>query len=211
MYIGGIHFLLYRLTIMFIVSLGSVATVVSLTDGTLLVLLATTTGFLLSQDIFTCFKSPIYLLSLISDVKLLQSARYQLSTKTFVSLYGWDNRKMANLKTIAIHYLVSMIKGSALLGTSLVTVYFTFESSSDAEEVGTNVTAGFVIGLFCLLQGSHVFQRIYLFGTLRNPLFPNQSENVSNFNKSRNLLHYISIPGRLIYKYCESHTSNHEH
>ena len=111
---------------------------------------------------------------------------------------------MSNLKTLAVHYLVSMIKGAALLAVSLVIVYFTFLSSGDAEVIGTQVTAGVVIGLFCLLQGSNMLQKIYLFRLLRNPLFPNQAENVTKFYKRRKLLHYASIPVRLIDTYGET-------
>ena len=190
---------------MFFISSISVAIVASLTtlNDTLSVLLATAFGFLLSQDIFTCFKSPIYLLSLLSKAKFLHSVRSQL-TKTFTSYYGWDCQTMSNLKTLAVHYLVSIIKGAALLAVSLVIVYFTFLSSGDAEVIGTQVTAGVIIGLFCLLQGSHMLQKIYLFGVLRNPLFPNQAENVTKFYKRRKLLHYASIPARLIDTYGET-------
>ena len=188
---------------MFIMSSISVAIVVLLTNSTLSVLLATTFGFVLSQDIFTFLKSPIYLLSLISHMKLFTSIRQQLTTKTFVSFYGWDFQKLSSLKAVVIHYTTSMIKGAVLLGTSLVVVYFTFTSSGETEDLGTSISAGFVIGVFCLLQGSHILQKIYIFGMLRNPLFPKQSENIAKFNKRRQLLHYFSIPGGFAQTYCK--------
>lgn len=185
---------------MFFISSISVAIVASLAtlNDTVSVLLATAFGFVLSQDIFTCFKAPIYLLSLTSKAKFLHSIRTQFTDKTFTSFYGWDCKTMSNLKTIAVHYLIS-IKGATLLAASLVIVYFTFLSSGDAEEVGTKITAGTMIGLFCLFKGSDMLQKVYLFGVLRNPLFPKQAENVTIFNKRRKLLHYISVPVRLIH------------
>ena len=189
---------------MFIMSSISVAIiVVLLTNSTLSVLLATTFGFVLSQDIFTFLKSPIYLLSLISHMKRLTSIHQQLTTKTFVSFYGWDFQKLSSLKAVVIHYTTSMIKGAVLLGTSLVVVYFTFTSSGETKDLGTRISAGLVIGVFCLLQGSHILQKIYIFGMLRNPLFPKQSENVAKFNKRRQLLHYFSIPGGFAQTYCK--------
>ena len=190
---------------MFFISSISVVVVASLTmlNDTISVLVATVFGFLLSQDIFTCFKVPFYLLSLLSKAKFLHSVRAHLTDKTLISFYGWDCQTMSNLKTIAIHYLVSIIKGAALLAVSLVIIYFTFLSSGNAEEIGTKITAGIVIGLYCLLQGSHMIQRIYFFGVLRNPFFPKQAENVTKFNKSRKLLHYASIPARLVHTYGE--------
>ena len=191
---------------MFFISSISVAIVASLTmlNDTVSTLIATAFGLLLSQDIFTCFKVLIYLLSLLSKAKLFYSVCAQHTDKTFISFYGWDCHTMSNLKTIAIHYLVSIIKGTTLLAASLVIMYFTFLSSGDVEEIGTKIAAGTVIGLYCLLQGSHMLQRIYLFGVLRNPFFPKQAENVTKFNKRRKLLHYVSIPARLIHTYGEA-------
>ena len=194
-----------RLTVMFFISSISVAIVVSLAtlNGIVSVLLATAFGFFLSQDIFTCFKVPIYLLSLLSKTKFLNSVHAQFTEKTFTSFYGWDCQTMSTVKNLAIHYLISIINGTTLLAASVVIVFFTFLSSGDAKEMGTKITAGMVIGLFCLLQGSSMLQRIYLFGVLRNPLFPKQAENVAKFNKRRKLLHYASIPARLIHTYGE--------
>lgn len=199
-----IVFLLYRLTIMFVVSSISVVIVVLITNDILSILLATMFGFLLSQDVFTFIKSPLFLLSLFSDAMLIQSTHNQLANKTFISLYGWDCQTLSSIKTLAIHYTVAIIKGTSLLGTSLVIVYFTFTLSGSAEGLGIRITAGLVIGLFCLLQGSQMFQRIYLFGIFRNPLFPKQSENVLKFNKKRTLLRYFSIPGGYIQAFGES-------
>lgn len=197
--------LLCRLTVMFFISSISVAIVASLAalNDTVSVLLATAFGFLLSQDIFTCFKVPIYLLLLLSKAKFLHSIHTQFTEKTFTSFYGWDCQTMSTLKNLAVHYLISIIKGATLLAASIIIVYFTFLSSGDAEEMGTKIAAGIVIGLFCLLQGSNMLQRIYLFGVLRNPLFPKQAENVTKFNKRRKLLHYVSIPARLIHTFGE--------
>ena len=189
---------------MFVISSISVAVVVFLPNDTSLILLATTSGFLITQDIFTSLKLPLYLLSLISGSKLLQSTRNHLMNRTFVSYFGWDCRKLSSLKILAIHYLVSIIKGAVLLGSSLAIVYFSYTSSAETKELGTRITAGLVIGLFCLLQGSYVFQRIHLFRVLRNPLFPKQYENVSKFERKRMLLHYFSTPGRYIHAYCKS-------
>ena len=195
---------------MFFISLISVAIVASLAtlNDTVSVLLATAFGFLLSQDIFTCFKAPIYLLSLLSKAKFLHSIRTQFTDKTFTSFYGWDCQMMSNLKTIAVHYLISIIKGAILLAASLIIVHFTSLSSGGAEEIGTKITAWIVIGLYCLLQGSNMLQRIYLFGVLRSPLFPKEAENVTNFNRRRKLLHYVSIPVRLIHTYGEPNKQN---
>ena len=115
---------------------------------------------------------------------------------------------MSNLKTIVVHYLISIIKGATLLAASLVIVYFAFLSSGDSEEIGTKITAGIEIGLFYVLQGSNMLQKIYLFGVLRNPVFPRQAENVTNFNKRRKLLHYVSIPVRLIHTYGKPNKQN---
>ena len=191
---------------MFVVSSVSVAIVASITSNTLSVLLATAFGFMLSQDVFTMIKSPIYLLSLILNVKYFQSTQTQITTKTFISLFGWDCRPLSSVKTLAIHYLVSVVKGTLLLATSLVIVYYTFTSSGDVEDLGARVTGGLVIGLFIVLRGSHSLQRVYLMQTLRNPLFPKQSENVSMFRKRRKLLHYLSTPGRVLHTYGESET-----
>ncbi len=190
---------------MFFISSISVAVVASLAalDGTVSILLATAFGFLLSQDIFTCFKVPIYLLSLLSKAKFLNSIHAHFVDKIFTSFYSWDCQAMSTLKSLAAHYLISIIKGATLLAASFVIMYFTFLSSDEVEEMGTKITAGIAIGLFCLLQGSGVFQRMYLFGVLRNPLFPKQAENVTKFNKMRKLLHYVSIPARLIHTYGE--------
>jgi hypothetical protein len=190
---------------MFFISSISVAIVASLTalNDTVSILLATAFGFLLSQDIFTCFKVPIYLLSLLSKAKFLHSIHAQFADKTFTSFYGWDCQAMSTLRPLAVHYLISIIKGATLLVASFVIMYFTFLSSGEAEEIGTKITAGIVIGLFCLFQGSDVLQRIYLFRILRNPLFPKQAENVMKFNKRRKLLHCVSIPARLILPYGE--------
>ena len=194
-----------RLTVMFVISSISVAIIASLAtlNGIVSVLLATVLGFFLSQDIFTCFKVPIYLLSLLSKIKFLNSVHAQFTEKTFTSFYGWDCQTISTVKNIAIHYLISIMNGATLLAASIVIVFFTFLLSGDAEEIGTKITAGIVIGLFCPLQGSSVLQRIYLFRVLRNPLFPKQAENVAKFNKRRKLLHYASIPARLIHTYGE--------
>ena len=194
-----------RLVIMFFMSSISVAVVASLAtlNDTLSVLLATAFGFLLSQDLITSSKIPLYLLSLLSRAKILRSVYVQVTDKTFTSFYGWDCRMMSNLKYLAVHYVISIIKGATLLAASLVIVYFTFLSSGNAEELGAKIAAGIVIGLFCLLQGSNILQRIYLFGVLRNPLFPLQAENVTKFNKRRKLLHYVSIPARITHAYGE--------
>lgn len=190
---------------MFLISSIFVAIVVSLHDDILSVLLATTFGFLLSQDVFTCLKSPMYLLSFISKSKFLQSVHNQITTKTFTSLSGWDVNALSELRLFVFHYLVSIIKGAALLGTSLVIVYFTFTSS---DELGTRITAGLVIGLFCLLQGSCMFQRLYILRIFRNPFYPRQYENVTKFGRKRRLLHYFGIPAGFIHTYCESEFSN---
>lgn len=190
---------------MFFMSSISVAIVASLAtlNDTLSVLLATAFGFLLSQDLITSSKIPLYLLSLLSRAKILRSVYVQVTDKTFTSFYGWDCQTMSDLKFLAVHYVISIIKGATLLAASLVIVYFTFLSNGNAEELGTKIAAGIVIGLFCLLQGSNILQRIYLFGVLRNPLFPMQAENVTKFNKRRKLLHYVSIPARIIHAYGE--------
>ena len=190
---------------MFFISSISVAVVASLVtlNDTLSVLLATAFGFLLSQDIFTCFKVPIYILSKLSKGNFFHSIRTQFTDKTFTSFYGWDCQTMTNLKLLVVHYLISVIKGATLLVASLVVVYFTFSSSGDAEEIGTKIAAGITIGLYCLLQGSNILQKMYLFGVFRNPIFPKQAENVMKFSKRRKLLHYVSLPARLFHTYGE--------
>lgn len=192
---------------MFLISSMFVAIVVSLHNDTLSVLFATVFGFLLSQDLFTCLKSPMYLLSFISKSKLLQSVHNQITTKTYTSLCGWDFNALSKLRTFVFHYLVSIIKGTTLLGTSLVIVYFTFTSNGESGEFGTRITAGLVISLFCLLQGSYMFQRLYILGLFRNPLFPKQCENVTKFERKRRLLHYFGIPGGFTRVYCKSNWS----
>ena len=185
---------------MFLISSIFVAIVVSLHDDILSVLLATTFGFLLSQDVFTCLKTPMYLLSFISKSKFLQSIHNEITTKIFTSFSGWDVNALSKLTLFVFHYLVSIIKGAALLGTSLVIVYFTFTSS---DELGTRITVGLVIGLFCLLQGSYMFHRLYLLRIFRNPFFPRQYDNVAKFERKRRLLHYFGIPGGFMHAYCE--------
>lgn len=191
---------------MFFVSSISVAIVAYLAtlNYTVAVLLATSFGFILSQDLFTCFKSPLYLLSLLTNAKFLHSVHSQFTNKTFTSLYGWDCRTMSSWKIVGVHYLISVIKGAALLAASLVIVYFTLLSNGDPkQEIGTQITAGIVISLYCLFQGSSMLQKVYIFGVLRNPLFPKQVEDVTNFNKRRKLLHYASQTVGLIYSYGE--------
>ena len=188
---------------MFVASSASVAivTVVPLNDLTLSVLLAAAFGFLLSQDVFTVAKSPIYLLSFVWNAKFLQSIRIQMMTKTFVSFAGLDCRPLLSMKSLAIHYLLSAVKGMLLLAASLVIIYYSFTSNGDSEDLGAKITGGLVIGSFCLLQGSHLLQRVYLVQVLRNPLFPKQSESVTKFSKRRKLLLYLSIPGRILCTY----------
>ena len=182
----------------------SVAVVAPLADLTLSVLLAAAFGFLLSQDVFTVAKSLIYLLSLVLNAKFLQSTRIQMTTKTFVSLFSLDFRPLSSMKSLSVHCLLSAVKGTLLLAASLVIIYYSFTSDGDSEDLGAKITGGLVIGSFCLLQGSHVLQRVYLAQVLRNPLFPKQSESVTKFSKRRKLLLYLSIPGRILRTYGKS-------
>ena len=178
----------FRLLVVFLLSAVS-AVVVAVTgqygSATAALLLASLSGYLLSQDIF------------LSANTLLSSSHRILPKK----LKEFLKPAVIRWKVYLRHLLVSVVKSSVLLTVSLLLVYFSLTAKDSAKRVASKVTGGCLIALTVLLRAGAACQGIYLLGLVRNPLHPWWSEDVQRYNSWRKRLSYCSIPRRLMLTY----------
>lgn len=193
-----------RLSVIFALSVCSIAIVSTLTDHILAVLLSTTFGFILSQDVFSNFN--LVICSLLSGCPSVphrfKSICDQVLHRTFLSFAGIDFRRSNTVKVHLIYFALEFLKGIILLSVSLIIVYFTFTASnSPQKDLASTILGGFVLGSFFLLQVSDALQRVYLFGVFRNPLFPWTCDNIAKFKSRRKFLRYFSMPRTIVTNY----------
>ena len=146
-------------------------------------LLAVTTGYLLSQDLF------------LSARVLLHSLRRKANGSSQIH---W--------KTFARHLLKSTAGGSVLLVVSILLVYFSSTANGMAKRTASRVTGGCVIAIHLLLYMSSACQGTFILGLFRNPLHPWRSDDVQKYKSWRKRLSYCSIPRTLVLTYGKCYT-----
>lgn len=173
-----------RLVIVCLLSAFSTATVVitgHYSSSTATLLLAATTGYLLSQDIFLFTN----ILSNLTRRKSPLGFRAKRSTR----------------KIFFHHVLAPTVRGCILIVISALLVYFSSTASDMTKRLASRVAGSCVIVLTLLLLTSNACQRPYVLGLLRNPLYPWRSENVEKFKSWRKKLSYFSLPRRVVLMY----------
>ena len=148
------------------------------TSSTATLLLATTAGYLLSQDLF-----------LFTNI---------LSNHTQKkSPIGFRAKRSIFFR----HFIAETVRGCILIVISALLVYFSSTASDMVKRLASRVAGSCIIVLTLLLLTSNACQRPYVLGLLRNPLYPWRSENVEKFKSWRKKLSYFSFPRTLVLTY----------
>ena len=178
---------IHRLLVVFLLSVFSTLTVAvtgQYSSSTATLLLATTTGYLLSQDLF-----------LITNILMNYSRRK--------SSVGFEANRSIRVrqKSFFRHILVSSVRGCLLLIVSVLLVYFSSTAKDTAKRVAGRVAGSCTVALTLFLWTSGTCQGIYVLGLFRNPLHPWRSEDVQKYKSWRKKLSFCSMLRTLVLTY----------
>ena len=179
---------LHRLLVMFLLS-GFSTTLITITaqygSSTASLLLAATTGYLLSNDLFF------------------------LSTDT-LSITRISSTRV-RCKSLFRHLLVSSLRAIVLLIVNLLVVYFSSTAKDRAKRIAGRVIGSCVIALTLFLWAGSACQGTYILRLIRNPLHPWRTDNVQRYKSRRKRLRYCNIPGALMLSYGQSYSHANKH
>ncbi len=169
--------------------------IASTTDRFVTALLATGFGFLLSQNV-------IHWLLLASSIVLKYTCKIHYKpTISFSSYWLVDFRLIKSTMQTLVWLLIGLLKGVALIATSLIITSQTYGRGSGTslrDKIVMGV-AYIVIGTFLVSRCAKVFSGAFVcWGLLRNPFHSLKTEPLRALNRRRSLVMYLSIPSQVI-------------
>ena len=193
-------FLPVRLLVMFLLSVIGTVAISFTASGNALVSSGTVVGFILSHNIVTYLWLAVVHFCCCCRLRLTR-----VSPQLLHNLHwsGWmvDFKTVSNWRQLVAMLVCGVLKDSIVLAGSLTGVQLAYMYSSESLLTGL---AGCVIGLWLLLTATGSLHRLFVIGGLvRNPLHPTMSQSAQKLQHRKKLLHYLSIPRRVLSTYGE--------
>lgn len=177
-------------------------------NATASLLLLTSFGFFLSQDIYVYTKVFLYKISCICNNRLgrfIISKTHRVFSTTLQSYSGVGDVHQLKKYWICFSSL-GLIRNYLMLLISLLIIHYTSIlniATSRREQLAQIMSIVWIV-LNGLVLANDQLQMTYLFGIIRNLLQPKLSSNLLKYDQKKTIADMISIPRKIILAYRKS-------